>query len=174
MSASAKKIKPNRQAAASAPERRWASRGVVFRQGVQGKLTRLPAQQGRALTYHRDNKTLSPFEQQALACSICRRAVCLALGVALVDMQSASRNCADIAVARQIAMYFAHTMFGFSYHDVGEQFSRDRTTVAYACRKVEDLRESSAFDATLCEIESMLAAMVDMLEAKLHREGIAQ
>ncbi len=55
-------------------------------------------------------------------------------------------------------MYLAHVAFGLSLTAVGMGFGRDRTTVAYACHKIEDRRDNSAFDAALDCLE--LAARI--------------
>lgn len=119
------------------------------------------------LQYQRVWSPESDFERYALLCDICRKSVCLGLGISLRELKSRNRKCADVVLARQIAMYLAHTSFGICYLDVGQQFGRDRTTVAYACRKVEDRRDRPSFEALLCEIEAMLCDMVDVLQMRL-------
>ncbi len=61
---------------------------------------------------------------------------------------------APVAFARQIAMYVAHVWLGLTLTDVGRHFGRDRTTVAHACRVVEDRREDPRIDRMLSSIES--------------------
>lgn len=72
-----------------------------------------------------------------------------------------TRGDATVAEARQLAMYLTHVVLRRSYVEVGDFFGRDRTTVAYACARIEDLRE-------LPEIEAELAR----LEAELFRRGL--
>jgi hypothetical protein len=64
---------------------------------------------------------------------------------------------ASVALARQTAMYLAHVTFGLSFSEVGQLFGRDRTTVAYACRVVEDLRDDPVTDKALTILEAMLS-----------------
>ena len=64
-----------------------------------------------------------------------------------------SRGRANVARARQVAMYLAHTICGYTLTDVGEMFERDRTTVAHACRVVEDQRDDPHFDRALDLLE---------------------
>ena len=79
-------------------------------------------------------------------------------GVALSDLRATSRKSAATAFARQVAMYLAHVELGLSLSTVAAQFYRDRTTVAYACRRIEDRRDDAAFDKTLmCLTEAMAA-----------------
>lgn len=65
-------------------------------------------------------------------------------------------RCAEVSMARQIAMYLMHVELGRKYAEVGRMFGRDRTTVSHACASVEDLREDARFDA---EVEAMEAAI---------------
>ncbi len=71
-----------------------------------------------------------------------------------------SRNrAASIALARQTAMYLAHVAFSLSLTDIGELFSRDRTTVAHACRVVEELRDDPIMDKALAVLETTLISL---------------
>lgn len=67
-----------------------------------------------------------------------------------------SRCRVDAARARQLAMYLAHTMLGQSLADVGEAFGRDRTTVSYACKLIEDLRDDREFEAAVTRLEGVI------------------
>lgn len=68
-----------------------------------------------------------------------------------------SRCRAGTARARQVAMYLAHVAKGISLTSIGAAFGRDRTTVSYACRLIEDLRDDKQFDAELDRLEALLA-----------------
>ena len=65
-------------------------------------------------------------------------------------------RCAEVSLARQLAMYLMHVELGRKYAEVGRMFGRDRTTVSHACAVIEDLREDARFDA---EVEAMEAAI---------------
>ncbi len=67
-----------------------------------------------------------------------------------------SRCRADVARARQLAMYLAHVVFGQSLTSIGEAFGRDRTTVSYACALIEDMRDDKLFDEEVCRLEMIL------------------
>jgi chromosomal replication initiation ATPase DnaA len=67
-----------------------------------------------------------------------------------------NRGKADIAFARQVAMYLAHIVCGFSLTEVGKHFGRDRTTVSYACSLIEDNRENPELDFLLDLMEQTI------------------
>lgn len=69
-----------------------------------------------------------------------------------------ARGDADVAFARQTAMYLAHVAFGASYSEIGRAFGRDRTTAAHACRVVEERRDDPLVDAVVGRLERLLAA----------------
>jgi chromosomal replication initiation ATPase DnaA len=76
-----------------------------------------------------------------------------------VDLWSETRGRPRAAFARQVAMYLAHVAWGLSLTEVGQVFARDRTTVAYACCRVEDLRDDAAFDRSLELLEGVLRTL---------------
>ncbi len=81
-----------------------------------------------------------------------------AYGVDENELQAETRGTSAAALARQVAMYLAHVSFEMSISRVGVAFGRDRSTVAYACRQIEDRRDDPAFDAMLCAFEDALRA----------------
>jgi len=85
------------------------------------------------------------------------RFVAAARGVATRQLLLPSRGEADVALARQLAMYLMHVVLGRVYHDVGRFFGRDRTTVSHACALIEDLRDDPQFDAEVGRLERRLA-----------------
>ena len=92
------------------------------------------------------------FESRTVCLTI---AVCVALDFSL-DPQSLfarGRGAPRLAQARQIAMYLAHVGFALSCESVGRQFRRDRSTVAHACRAVEDGRDDRWFDCRVSALE---------------------
>jgi len=92
---------------------------------------------------------------------LCERTVSLALDVPLARLQSKTRLNADVALARQVAMYLCNTIFSIPYTEVGLHFQRDRTTVTHACKLVEDKRDDMAFDVMVCQLEALLTAARD-------------
>jgi chromosomal replication initiation ATPase DnaA len=77
-------------------------------------------------------------------------------GVALKDLCAGTRRSPKAAFARQIAMYLSHIVFKLSPAGVARVYGRHPTTVAYALRRIEELREDPAFDRTLDWLEAML------------------
>ena len=67
-----------------------------------------------------------------------------------------------VAKARHIAMYLAHIGFGMSLARVASAFGRDRSTVAHACRQVEDKRDDGAFDQWLETLELGLVTVAPL------------
>ena len=61
------------------------------------------------------------------------QAVVQVFGVGQEDLRCMSRGRANVALARQVAMYLAHVVCGMTLTDTGRLFGRDRTTVAHAC-----------------------------------------
>ena len=59
------------------------------------------------------------------------------------DLHSSKRN-RSITRPRQVAMALARELTNHSLPEIGDSFNgRDHTTVLHACRKIEELRESS-------------------------------
>ena len=92
-----------------------------------------------------------------------RRVVGNAMGVAESELIGGSRARANVAFARQVAMYLAHVGYQLSYAEVADAFGRERTTVAHACRVVEDARDDgSAFDRLLDRLEGRLRDLAEI------------
>jgi chromosomal replication initiation ATPase DnaA len=66
---------------------------------------------------------------------------------------------ATVALARHVAMYLLHTLYGFSFTLIGAHFSRSRKTVAHACAVIENLRDDPAMDRVLSTLESALGRL---------------
>ncbi len=85
-------------------------------------------------------------------------AVAHSLRVPPKDLFSHSRCQAQTALARQMAIYLLHTGIGLSLNQVAPLFKRDRTTVAHACRKIEEMRDNRDIDTLLGHLERGLEA----------------
>lgn len=70
-----------------------------------------------------------------------------------------TRGRANIALARQVAMYIAHVGCGLTLTEVGELFERDRTTVSHACAVVEFKREEPGFDEAIRLLEQVIRVL---------------
>jgi chromosomal replication initiation ATPase DnaA len=86
--------------------------------------------------------------------------VALSTDVGAGVIASRSRQSADAARARQIAMYLVHTACEWRLARVASAFGRDRSTISYACRRVEDQREDASFDSWLVRLEGYIRAIV--------------
>jgi len=87
-----------------------------------------------------------------------QQAVAFVFGEVVEEIAARTRRSKQAAHARQAAMYLTHIAFGMSYGRVANAFGRDRSTVAYACRVIEDRRDDHAFDAHLDTLEEFLRA----------------
>lgn len=87
-------------------------------------------------------------------------AVTWVFGVRHEAIAGATRGKATAALARQVAMYLAHVVCGYSLTRVGEIFERDRTTVAHACMVVEDRRDIASFDRSLDLLELAVRSLL--------------
>jgi hypothetical protein len=72
--------------------------------------------------------------------------------------RAATRCRAEIALARQIAIYLGHVSCGLSLTAVGAALGRDRTTAAHACQCVEERRDDPLFDLSLDYLDAALRA----------------
>jgi chromosomal replication initiator protein len=70
------------------------------------------------------------------------------------------RRPANLAWARQVAMYLCRETNGIPYQSIGRAFGdRDHATVMHACRKVQEAVTSD--DKTQGELEQILAALAN-------------
>lgn len=90
------------------------------------------------------------------------------MGIPAAELRAPSRGPAPVALARQMAMYLAHTALGLGLSGVGRAAGRDRTTVAHACRLLEQRRDEAAIDAMLRRFEDALAPLA-ALDARARR-----
>lgn len=93
------------------------------------------------------------LERVAL-CAFIQVVVSRAFDVSAGDLVAATRCRADVAFARQVAMYLAHVGCGLSLTEVGRLFGRDRTTAAHACRIIEERRDDPGLDISLHVLDS--------------------
>jgi chromosomal replication initiation ATPase DnaA len=106
-------------------------------------------------------------EAHLLRCRLAARLVARRFEVALAEIGAPTRRSRQTARARQAAMYLAHVALGVPFASVGEGFGRDRSTAAYACRRIEDKRDDPAFDAALDVLET--AARIAVARAEEER-----
>lgn len=73
-----------------------------------------------------------------------------------------TRGPRNLVRARQVAMYLTHVGFGMSLSRVAAAFERDRSTVAHACHRIEELRDEPDFDVWLETLEQGLATVAPL------------
>jgi len=100
----------------------------------------------------RDIRRIREFERQAQVV-IAQEIVARAFQISIVEIRAPTRRRAPVALARQIAMYLMHVVFGMSLSAVGRHFGRDRTTASHACRQIEDRRDEPNFDMLVDRLE---------------------
>ena len=112
-----------------------------------GRLPPTPHPLARRLDHPDDPWHVSRLIEQAVA-SVFR--------IEAVELLRPSRGPAPVALARQIAMYLAHVVGEIRLSEIGRIFGRDRTTVAHACKLVEDRRDDPKFNRTLDLLENII------------------
>ena len=103
-----------------------------------------------------EEQAASPMSLECERAWLVQATVAHVTGVALKDLCATTRGSPKVAFARQIAMYLSHIVFTISPTEVARVFGRDRSTVAYALWRIEELREEPQFDRTLDWLEAML------------------
>ncbi len=106
--------------------------------------------------------------------SVLVRMVARSHGVTAKELFNHSRSTAPIAATRQLAMYLMHVLLSRSLTEVGRFFHRDRTTVSYACRTVEDMRDLADFDKETSILEDDIrhvTSSAGRIEIYLDRAG---
>jgi hypothetical protein len=104
-------------------------------------------------------------ENSNLACRVTEAVSAAAIGVSISDVRKPSRHYARAAFARQIAFYLIHVGFGLDFSAIGRSMGRNRTTIQYACSRVEDARDEEVFDLGLVCLEIALVALHETLQA---------
>lgn len=74
------------------------------------------------------------------------------------------RGSRDLVRARQVAMYLTHVGLEMSLSRVAMAFERDRSTVAHACHRIEEMRDEPEFDSLLDQLERGLATVARVTE----------
>ncbi|WP_051929217.1 helix-turn-helix domain-containing protein [Thermopetrobacter sp. TC1] len=97
--------------------------------------------------------------------------VASAFGLSRRALKQAGRDDARAVFARQVGLYLLHVVFSLPMQTVGQICGKDRTTVAHACRRVEDFRENAAFDAFMHDLELAVSALESAVDMR-HRHGL--
>lgn len=75
-----------------------------------------------------------------------------ALGTSLDEVLNGNRGM-KVIFTRQVALYVSTAGFGMSYGRAAAAFGCDPSTVAHACRVIEERREEPGFDRWLYTLE---------------------
>jgi chromosomal replication initiation ATPase DnaA len=94
---------------------------------------------------------------------VLEEAIAPAFAVGRARLWAGTRGSPREALARQVAMYFAHVGFGLTLAEVARLFGRVRKTVQHACALVEDRRDCPAFDRSLELLERALLMLAPRL-----------
>jgi len=120
------------------------------------------ADKGRVVCFkRRQGRRVTRLHAEDPAVAAAAEAVATACGFSLEQLVQPNRGAAALALARQVAMYLAHTLLGRQMGDVGTLFGRDRTTVAHACAVIEDRREQAGFDEWVGHLEALVGGEVE-------------
>jgi len=112
-----------------------------------GQLLKERTPRGAAAADSRRRRDIEKIQQRVVA------RVIDDFSVTVADLRFGSRGSPQAALARQVAMYLCHTGFALSFATIGRLFGRDRTTVAYACRMIEERRDDIWFDCRIAALE---------------------
>lgn len=89
--------------------------------------------------------------------------VAYALEMKAEEILLPDRGPRELVRARQVAMYLTHVGLGKSLSRMAIAFERDRSTVAHACHRTEEMRDDTAFDAWLEALEEGLSTVAPLL-----------
>lgn len=99
----------------------------------------------------------APFREGA--CVLAVRLAAVSAGVTSSELLNPGPSSRRVSRARQVGMYLAHTVAGLPLQKVAHHFGKDRTTVAHACRLIEDRRDDPKFDRELSELEDLFRTL---------------
>jgi chromosomal replication initiator protein len=90
-----------------------------------------------------------------------QKAVASYFSVRIADLKGNRRH-RGIVRPRQIAMYLSRTLAGASFPDIGLRFGKDHSTVQYACRRIDAIRDSDGdVRAALATVRRQLVGDLD-------------
>ncbi len=92
-------------------------------------------------------------------CRLAREITGAVFAVPVAEIEQATRATIVASDARHVAMYIAHVVFQVSLATMAGEFGRDRSSVTYAVRRIEDGRDDPCFDARIERIERLAHAV---------------
>lgn len=105
--------------------------------------------------------------QLRLMCETVRRVVAELQGMTDDRKQERTDMRRAACHVRQIGMYVCHVSLQLSLTDIGFGFGRDRTTVAHACKMVEDRRDDTAYDEFVSLVERLVLCFFSPVQAAM-------
>lgn len=66
----------------------------------------------------------------------------------------------DKAFIKHLAVYLCHVVLGHSMRRIARGFGYDRTSVSYACRKIEDKREDVCCEMFVATCERLIGIII--------------
>lgn len=102
----------------------------------------------------------SPVFDTESAASFVLDSVARHFGVSPGAILARSRGTARASQARQVVAYLCRTAIEWSAEETARWLSRHRTTIAHACRRIEDCRDCRTFDAWLGDVEKAVSRHV--------------
>jgi chromosomal replication initiator protein len=99
-------------------------------------------------------------DRKILSIDSIQREVANYFGIKIQDLKSVKKQ-KNIAMPRQIAMFFARRYTGASFPEIGEKFGgKDHSTVIHAVRKIESLmREDLTLKNTISEVSRKIETL---------------
>jgi chromosomal replication initiator protein len=99
----------------------------------------------------------SPAKQANMSIELVQRVVADFFRISPIDLKGKKKT-KNIVVPRQIAMYLARDMTGYSLTEIGEAFGgRDHATVIHSCDKIENqLRTDPNLEPTLQNLQRQI------------------
>ncbi len=90
------------------------------------------------------------------AAKLALRVAAYGLGVDPDLIDNSKKGSPEQTLLRHLAMYLASVGFSMTYARIALAFERDRSTVSYACRRVEEMRDAPDFDRWIEQLETVL------------------
>lgn len=106
------------------------------------------------------------YDRVPRACRLAQEIASAFFAIPVPEIERPGRTTARTCEARHVAMYLAHVAFQIPLSAMAQGFGRDRTTIAYAIRRIEDRRDDTDFDAAIERLECLAHAVRTALEGR--------
>ncbi|MEO0636568.1 MAG: helix-turn-helix domain-containing protein [Pseudomonadota bacterium] len=109
--------------------------------------------QRTAITAH---TAIMSTDMETARCNHVLRVVASYFGIPIGDLLAPTRGKKPIAFARQLAMYLANTHYQLSMPLIAKTMGRDRSTIGFGIRRIEDMRDDPRTDTIINCLELLL------------------